>query len=495
VSNFQPRASPRTGRDVWTKPGLPGHLDSTQAAGGFAAPLLATASFALVALVLQANPSFTRWPDLALLCFIGAGLAQVFAVQCVVWTRRYMTTPDELRQWLPDDFSSPGERPTAWLLEYQRDHQAQAQAWARRTALWINVGVSLLLAGIAVSVVPPGHIGEARVAVIVVADAGVAVEASWVATMGMRGDSLRRTFRTRLAEIAICGAALAAAALAGLATGTGFPVAAWWAISLAAVTVAPRLGALCGLRLRYGRLWYRRPSAGWRGTLRGIGTLLPPVTFVLAVKSAARLLARERNGRLQAAHPGIDQLLPRGVTLRAHHRALARCVAVAPAVDQLGELLKESGSELGDGQPTPEALADRVRRAPDCVLTVIDRHDWQTRFGYFIVYPLRESAVHRIRRGEIGAGRELTSADLVPSAEASAGSYVSVIWAPGEKWTRQCVIATLVEWLAAADWYDAPRPVFGRPANARGQALMQEYGFHPITAQDGVWEWRGLPDP
>ena len=87
-TNLEPRRfAPRTGRDVWAFPGPPGYLESIQAAGSVAAPLLAGASFTLVALVLQSTTPFGRWQDLMLL-LVGAGLAQVFAAQSVIWTRR-----------------------------------------------------------------------------------------------------------------------------------------------------------------------------------------------------------------------------------------------------------------------------------------------------------------------------------------------------------------------------------------------------------------------
>src|ERR1700735_3823437 len=108
-TNVQPfRYVKREGQDVWSSAGPPWYLESIQAAGSVAAPLLAGASFTLVALVLQSTTPFSRWQDLALLLLVAAGLAQVFAVQSVIWTRRYMVTPDELRQWFPGDFTDGG---------------------------------------------------------------------------------------------------------------------------------------------------------------------------------------------------------------------------------------------------------------------------------------------------------------------------------------------------------------------------------------------------
>ena len=175
----------RTGRDVWTTRGPLAYLESIQAAGSVAAPLLAGASFTLVALVLQSPKPFGRWQDVSLLLFVAAGLAQIFAVQSVIWTRRYMVTPDELKQWFPDDFTDHGERPTQWLQLLQRYNDERARRWAGRTRAWINAGITLLLAGIAVGVVPPGPVSSVRWLVITVAWIGVAVEASWVAAMAL----------------------------------------------------------------------------------------------------------------------------------------------------------------------------------------------------------------------------------------------------------------------------------------------------------------------
>src|ERR1700677_1574635 len=173
----------RTGRDVWASSGPPNYLESILAAGTVAAPLLAGASFTLVVLVLQSSAPFGRWQDLALLLFVTAGLAQVFAVQTVIWTRRYTVTPDELKQWFPDDFTDHEDRPTQWLQQFQRVNNETARRWAGRTRAWINVGIALLLAGVAVGVVPAGQISPVRWSVITAAWIGVAIEASWMAAL------------------------------------------------------------------------------------------------------------------------------------------------------------------------------------------------------------------------------------------------------------------------------------------------------------------------
>lgn len=66
------RFAERTGRDVWTFSGPFAYLESVQAAGSVAAPLLAGASFTLVALVLQSPSPFGRWQNVSLLLFVAA---------------------------------------------------------------------------------------------------------------------------------------------------------------------------------------------------------------------------------------------------------------------------------------------------------------------------------------------------------------------------------------------------------------------------------------
>lgn len=489
MTNFEPGRAPHSGRDVWTLPGYPGYLDSVQAAGGVAAPLLAGASFTLAALVLQASTPFARWPDLALGCFVAAGLAQVFGVQSVVWARRYTMTPDDLRQWFPDQFGLD-ERPTAWLRNVQWSTAQLAQSWARRTTRWVNAGLALLLAGVAASVVPPGHVSGPRWAVVVVACAGVFVETGWVTTT-MVPDPLRQRLVSCLAVAAIAGAAVAAWVLAGLSWGPGVPAAAWWAIALTVITAVPLLAVVGGLRFRRGRLRYRRPPLNAKTAGRGIAAVIPPVTFLAALYGAGGVLRRARRERLANLYPAAARLLRRaGVSIGAHHRALSRCRAVTAAAGEFEGLLAGSRSVLGAGQPAPQALAERARQAPGCVVRVVDRHEPQASFGYFIVYPLRDEVVRRIEDGQLTAGSQLKPDDLAAPDEASAGSYVSVIWAPGAAWTRRCVIATLVESLAATRDDGTERPFFARPATDRGRWLMERYGFTAVGDEKNIWALR-----
>ena len=472
----------RTGRDVWTTRGPLAYLESIQAAGSVAAPLLAAASFTLVALVLQSPKPFGRWQDVSLLLFVAAGLAQIFAVQSVIWTRRYMVKPDELKQWLPDDFTDHGERPTQWLQLFQRFNDERARRWARRTRAWINAGITLLLVGIAVGVVPPEPVSSVRWLVITVAWTGVAVEASWLAAMAL-DERAWLGMLMRSGAIVTAGGATAAA---GFAAAAGAPggAATWWAIGLMLAAIPFWLAACTDASLRHGRVRVGAPLHGRWSITRAALAPVAPAVFVLALWSAVGELAKQRHQALQALHPGVEELLPKDVSLGAHHRAWSRCFALPVASrDDLVGLLDESSRLLGPGsQPELAELWAKVVRSPGCVVQVMDRVGDEGRFGYYAVYPLLETAVHRLRSGQSTADSQLDPADLAVSPGAIAGWYVAIIWAPGVSWTRRCVIATLVDALAAAGAGTAAQPVFGRPVTSQGESLMRKYGFTAVSA-------------
>jgi hypothetical protein len=471
----------RTGRDVWTTRGPLAYLESIQAAGTVAAPLLAAASFTLVALVLQSPTPFGRWQDVSLLLFVAAGLAQIFAVQSVIWTRRYMATPDDLRQWFPDDFTDHGERPTQWLQLFQQFNDEHAKRWAERTRAWINAGITLLLAGIAVGVVPQGPISFVRWPVITVAWIGVAVEASWVAAMRL-DERARLGMLLRSGAMFTAGGAAAAAGFAAFGTSGGADT--WWAVALALVAALFWFAVCTDARLSHGRVRVRAPLSGGKAIVRAALAPVAPAVFVLALWSAIGELAKDRHQALRAQHPGVQDLLPKGVSLHAHHRAWSRCVALPVHTrDNLADLLDESRRLLGpDGQPGLAELWQKIARSPNCVVQVFDRDDDAAELGYYAVYPLLETAVGRLRSGQITVGEQIGSADLAVSPGAIAGWYIAIIWASGRPWTRRCVIATLVDALAAAGAGSAAQPVFARPVTPQSRSLMQQYGFTAVGA-------------
>lgn len=490
-TNFEPRRFvPRAGRDVWSFPGPPGYLESIQAAGSIAAPLLAGASFTLVALVLQSTTAFGRWQNLALLLLVAAGLAQVFAVQSVIWTRRYMVTPDELRQWFPDDFTDGGERPTQWLVNVQGFNDQNARKWADRTRMWINAGIFLLLAGIAVGVVPVGHISATRWAVITVAWAGVAVEASWVIASTV-DEPARLGMLLRSAAIVTSGGATAAAGFAATAgTPDGSP-ATWWAVALTLVAMGAWLAAVMDARFSHGRLRLYAPLTGGRAIVQAALSLIAPAVLILAVWSAIRRKARDRHEMLAGLHPGVQDLLPSGVSLGAHHRAWSQCTALpVTSKGELARLLHESSGVLGPaGQARVKELWERLTQSPGCVVKVADRDDTEIQLGSYIVYPLLAETARRMRAGQVTADDQLRPADLAAAPADAAGWYISAIWVtPGPRWMRRCVLATLVDTLAACGAGREAGSVFAHPADEQCRLLVQRYGFAALgPPSDNMW--------
>jgi hypothetical protein len=275
-----------------------------------------------------------------------------------------------------------------------------------------------------------------------------------------------------------------ATAAVGFAAGTTGRAAVWWAVPLSLAAAAFWLVACTGATLRHGRVRVRAPLSAGAAIARAALAPVAPAVFVLALWSAIGELVKQRHQVLRDQHRGVPEVLPKNVSLSAHHRAWARCVAQAVADrDDLAALLDESRRLLGPaGQPELAGLWETVLRWPDCVVQVTDRDDDGARFGYYAVYPLHETAVCRLQSGQVTAGGQLGPADIAVSPGDIAGWYIAVIWAPGRPWTRRCVIATLVDALAAAGAGSSAQPVFGQPVTPQGRSLMRQYGFTALSA-------------
>ncbi|MEO3783719.1 hypothetical protein ABGB12_10335 [Actinocorallia sp. B10E7] len=212
------------------KPPMPlGYVESIQAVGGFAAPLLAGGSFTMAVLALQssASPSaaVSRWPDAALALFVAAGLMQIGTVQATAWTRRYMCTPGDLLQWFPGE-QTDGE-PSPFLRGMQESHMRQAHRWANIARGFYHAGVLALLTGLLVACVPPGALSGPRWAVLAVCGAGVAGELAWL----VRAVFLeRRLRRDAWSDLAILLAVLTAMIVPGV--WDGWPARLWSAAAL-----------------------------------------------------------------------------------------------------------------------------------------------------------------------------------------------------------------------------------------------------------------------
>jgi hypothetical protein len=284
----RPRPAVRLGRDRWSPPTPVGYLDSIQALGGLAAPLLAGASFTLAALLLPATtgggasaaPRLCRWPDLTLFCFIGSGLAQIAAVQATVWCRRLTATPVEFMDWYPDEVRAG--QPSRWLRNVQASHQRQAFRWADRARLLYHLGILLLLAGLITVSVPPRHLTPARGAVVALTALGVLGELAWLVVASVRGRTRRRQELVHGVGM-LCAPALALSAAA--AHGGGARALDVAILLVGVVAVAVEAVVLLGRLSSWA--WFGVPASGLGpGWMRVAGQAVAAAGIVISVAVA-----------------------------------------------------------------------------------------------------------------------------------------------------------------------------------------------------------------
>lgn len=158
---------------------------SIQAAGAFAAPILAGFSVTMISIILpslgdKTKPAFTRLPELTLLLLVLAALCLIAAVQAAVVARSWDVSPASYREWWPNEFSAEVDAaPSARVINSQRQAFEKNLLWSKVTRLAYNIGVIALLAGVTVALVPPTDISPARWLVIGVAGMGALAEATW----------------------------------------------------------------------------------------------------------------------------------------------------------------------------------------------------------------------------------------------------------------------------------------------------------------------------
>jgi MFS family permease len=169
-----------------------GGNDAASSAAAVAAPLLAGFALTLAGLVLQVQNDL-KWPDAALAVLVGSVLALLGAVQFGVWARQYAVTPAQLKEWLPslDDKA---------LLRAQYAHQIEHARWYSRFRGAYHVGIMLLLAGLAVALVPDKDTDEWRYVAIGLAGLGVVGELTWIWAGRQITPKKPRPWARRLAE-------------------------------------------------------------------------------------------------------------------------------------------------------------------------------------------------------------------------------------------------------------------------------------------------------
>jgi hypothetical protein len=173
--------------------------------GVAAAPLLAGFSFALVGLILQIENVERKVaePNIALAMLVAAGLLLVNAVQCAFNARQYHVPADEW-QSLVELFPEGRRRNQLW--ENQVKWVKMQAKWVARTRRLYNLGVLVLFAGVATTLLPPGpvtEIDEPRLVAVGLAVGGLIIEFVWVLSGEL--ESGRQRFQLRKVKRMMAG--------------------------------------------------------------------------------------------------------------------------------------------------------------------------------------------------------------------------------------------------------------------------------------------------
>jgi hypothetical protein len=151
----------------------PAAIDSM---GTIAAPLLASVSIALIAVILSDVESY-HLLTLALLALLVAAAGFVATVEFSFLARQYAITPGELEGWWPNP-DQAGRREL--LRREQRFHVLRFESWADRARWAYNIAILALTVGVTAILVPNGHVSVGRVLAIVVAGLASVAEMTWI---------------------------------------------------------------------------------------------------------------------------------------------------------------------------------------------------------------------------------------------------------------------------------------------------------------------------
>jgi hypothetical protein len=177
----------------WEVPSPYNYSAALDAMGTIAAPLLASVSIALVA-VLLTDPKDFHTLNLTILLLVMAAAGFVAAVECSFQARQYAVSPQEIEDWWPDhDVPTRRNR----LRQIQREHLARFRDWARRARTAYNLGILALIAGVGALLWPThlSHTAPLRLALLGVIATSFLVEGLWVVV------TLTRENRPRLPPV------------------------------------------------------------------------------------------------------------------------------------------------------------------------------------------------------------------------------------------------------------------------------------------------------
>lgn len=168
-------------------PGPLGYSAALESLNTIAAPLLAGFAFTLIGLIVTSATAGVAETNLAVGLLLVAALLLITAIQCTFSARRYYVPPGEYL-----DLVRLGELDGITEAELRTmfiDWLPLHSKWLTRARLGYNAGIVVLLAGVAVALIPPGnlsHLSAIRVAAAGVAAAGAIVEALGPLVLALR---------------------------------------------------------------------------------------------------------------------------------------------------------------------------------------------------------------------------------------------------------------------------------------------------------------------
>lgn len=174
-----------------------GQAAALEAMGTIAAPLLAGFAFASIGVILQVQKSL-RWPDQALVLVVAATLLFITSLQASFNARRHWVPPDQWSAWLG---LAPSPARRGQLQREWTSDLASYRRWSEAARITYNLAIVVLLAAIAVLLVPRGDIELWRTIGIVLACAGALGEVAWVLAASRARRPTRKVVRYSRTEV------------------------------------------------------------------------------------------------------------------------------------------------------------------------------------------------------------------------------------------------------------------------------------------------------
>jgi MFS family permease len=187
---------------LWAVPGTRerpayGAPAAMNAVGTIAAPLLAGFSFSVVGEVLQVSSGGIRWPDLAILFLIAAGLTFLATLQLTLWARQWEVTPREILDWWPD----ARDESLRSLQQQQHMLRKKYEGGVSLAILAFHAGMTSFLSGLLVLLVPAGAMTPARAMAVGLVTLGLVIIVAWTVGREFVGEvqsgSIRKALRER----------------------------------------------------------------------------------------------------------------------------------------------------------------------------------------------------------------------------------------------------------------------------------------------------------